>query len=236
MSSRTTPTQIQPVPGCPLTVQIYRIEASPFWQFRFFVQGRYVRKSTRVTNKAKAIQKAKEFYQDIILKEKQDIAVHPTTFWSVAKMFLEWQKLQVKLGRIVERGHQEDIYKLKKDILPFFQSMDVSSITKATMEEYLNTLTQRNLSKSTLNKHISVIRKILGFAVDRNIIKSAPGYPRIGVENNPRPYFDTNSWFKLSRAAQRYASIGRVDDYVLKGKESRTVFPRCSRGRVDGIT
>jgi len=221
MPSRTTPTHVQPVRGCPTTVKIYRIEASPFWQFRFFVQGKYIRKSTEVTNKTEAIQKAKEFYRDIIVKEKQDIAVHPTTFFAVAKQFLDWQALQIKIGRITSRSHQEDIYKLKSDVLPFFQSMDVATITKATIEEYLNTLTPRELSKSTLNKHVCLIRKILAFAVDRGIIKAAPACPPIGVEDNPRPYFTRQESNLLCRAAHRYAETEHVADYVLKGKPIR---------------
>ncbi len=99
--------------------------------------------------------------------------------------------------------------------------MDVSTITKATIEEYLNTLTLRNLSKSTLNKHIFLVRKILTYAVDRGIIKAAPGFPRIGVEDNPRPYFTRQDSNLLCRAAHRYAATGYVADYVLKGKPIR---------------
>jgi len=130
MPSRTTPTHIQPVPGCPPTVQIYRIEASRFWQFRYFVQGRYVRKSTQLTNKSEALRKAKDLYRDIIVKERQDVSVHPTTFYAVAKQFLDSQALQIEVGNITSRSHQEDIYKLKSDVLPFFQSMDVSTLSK----------------------------------------------------------------------------------------------------------
>ena len=47
MPSRTTPTKSHSVPSLPQTARIYRIDASRFWQFRFFVEGKYVRKSTQ---------------------------------------------------------------------------------------------------------------------------------------------------------------------------------------------
>ena len=46
MPSRTTPTESYRVPSLPPTVRIYRIEASRFWQIRFYVEGKYVSKST----------------------------------------------------------------------------------------------------------------------------------------------------------------------------------------------
>lgn len=221
MTSRTTPAHLQPVPGCPPTVQIYRIPASRCWQFRFFVQGRYVRKSTHCAARDEARQRARDLYADILLKERLDVSVHPTSFHAVTQQFVEWQQLQVNLGRIVPRSHQEDLYKLKQDILPFFQAMDVASITKATLEEYLGTIADRKLSKSTLNKHISAIRKILRFAADRNILKKTPTFPRIGVDNHPRPYFDFPSYRKLCAAAKGYAAQSHVADYKLDGKSVR---------------
>ena len=221
MSSRTTPTQLQTVPGCPSTVQIYQIPASQNWQFRFFIQGRYVCRTTRCSARDEARQRAKDFYGDILLKEKLDLSIHPTSFHAVAKQFVEWQQLQVNLGRIVPRTHREDLYKLKQDVLPFFQTMDVGTINKAKIEEYLSIIAGRRLSKSTLNKHLSVIRKILRFAADRNIIKLTPSFPSIGVDNNVRPYFDLPSYQKLCRAAKVYAARVHVADYKLNGKSVR---------------
>jgi hypothetical protein len=221
MASRTTPTEFQNVPGLPRTAQIYRIAASPFWQFRFFVDGRYLRKSTKEADKRRALAVAKEEYRDVLLKQSQDVAVHPTKFGAVAKQFVQWQKSRVGLGLIQERTHKEDSLKLQKDVLPFSQSMDVSSITKSKIEEYLASLSQRKLSKSTLNKHILVVRKVLKFAGDEGILRALPRFPPIQSENKARPYFDRESYEKLWKTAVKYSESHHIADYKLNGKSIR---------------
>jgi hypothetical protein len=57
------------------------------------------------------------------------------------------------------RNQYEDQKKLNKDILPYFRTIDVSQITKQTINEYLGSLNDRRLTKSTRNKHVGVIRK-----------------------------------------------------------------------------
>ena len=73
------------------------------------------------------------------------------------------------MGDIDQRNQNEDQKKLDKDVLPFFRTMDVSAITKQTINEYLGSLADRKLSKSTRNKHVSVIRKVLKHASDSGI-------------------------------------------------------------------
>lgn len=221
MPSRTTPTEIYRDRSLPPTASIYRMEASRFWQFRYFIDGEYVRKSTRETEKARALEKAKEFFRDTLLKQSLNVAIHPTTFSAVSKRFLDRQKTKVEAGRISERTHRGDVYLLQSDILPFFQTKEVSSISKSTVEDYLASLAKRHLSKSTLNKHINVIRKILNFALDDSIIKSAPRLPSIGVDNNARAYFDLESYQKLSKTARDYANRNHVADCMIKGRVVR---------------
>lgn len=44
MASRTTPFDVQTVPGYPESLQLYCIPASSFWQIRMLVDRKYVRK------------------------------------------------------------------------------------------------------------------------------------------------------------------------------------------------
>ena len=63
MKSRTTPYDIQLIPRYPDELQIYRIPASSHWQCRYFVDKKYLRKSTKTDDKAEAIMFAKELYE-----------------------------------------------------------------------------------------------------------------------------------------------------------------------------
>jgi hypothetical protein len=193
------------VPRYPDALQIYRILASSFWQVRYFIDGKYIRKSTGTDDKAVAITFAKQLFDSVRLAEKLDQQKHPHTFSAAARKFLQHQGSLVKVGDIDFRNQNEDQKKLDKDVLPFFGTMDVSAITKQTINEYLASLADRILSKSTRNKHVGVIRKVLKYASDAGILKSLPMFPAIGQDANPRAWFDRNEYRKLRQAAQSYA-------------------------------
>jgi len=99
--------------------------------------------------------------------------------------------------------------------------MDVSAITKQTINEYLASLADRKLSKSTRNKHVGVIRKVFKYCSDAGILKSLPTFPSIGQDANPRAWFDRNEYRKLRQTAQSYAKQGYVGHAYVKGKSVR---------------
>lgn len=221
MKSRATPYDIQSVPRYPEALQIYRIPASSYWQSRYFVDGKYIRKSTRTEDKADAIKFAKNLFDSIQLADRLDERKHPHTFSAAARRFLEQQASQIAVGDIDPRNRIEDQKKLKKDILPYFQQMDVSKITKQTVNDYLASLNERHLTKSTRNKHISVIRKVLKNACDSGILKSLPVFPTIGQNASPRGCFDRNEYKILRDTAKKYSKRKYVAHEIIKGKSVR---------------
>jgi Phage integrase SAM-like domain len=146
---------------------------------------------------------------------------HPHTFASAARRFLEHQASQITAGDIDARNQYEDRKKLNKDILPYFRTMDVSQITKQTINEYLASLNNRHLSKSTRNKHIGVIRKVLTQACDVGILKTLPIFPKIGQNANPRACFDRNEYKLLRDTAKKYAEEKYVAHAFVKGQSVR---------------
>ena len=88
MKSRTTPYDIQSIPRYPDGLQIYRIPASSHWQCRYFVDKKYIRKSTKTDDKAEAITFAKELYDSVRLSDRLDQQKHPHTFAAAARKFL----------------------------------------------------------------------------------------------------------------------------------------------------
>ena len=203
MPSRTTPYQIQSVPRYPEALQIYRIPASSFWQVRYFVDGKYIRRSTGTEDKAEAITKAKELFDTVRLADRLDQQKHPHTFSAAARRFLKHQASLVTVGDLDKRNQYEGKKKLDKDVLPYFGTMNVSQITKQTINEYLVSLSDRHLSKSTRNKHVGMIRKVLKYSVDFGFLKSLPTFPAIGQDAKPRSWFDRNEYRKLRQTAPR---------------------------------
>ena len=221
MKSRTTPYDIQSIPRYPDGLQIYRIPASSHWQCRYFVDKKYIRKSTKTDDKADAIRFAKELYDSVRLSDRLDQQKHPHTFAAAARRFLEYQASQIAAGDIDARNQYEDRRKLNKDVLPFFQTMDVGKITKQTINEYLGSLNDRHLSKSTRNKHVGIIRKVLKHASDSSILKALPAFPTIGQNANPRGFFDSREYRTLRDTAKRYAEEKYVAHAFVKGRSVR---------------
>jgi hypothetical protein len=214
MSSRTAPYDIQPVPGYPRALQIYRIPASRFWQVRFFVDRKYIRKSTKCEEKRDAIEFAKHFYDTIRIIQRSDESVHTDTFHACTQHMLKRQEAMIARGELSDRTNIEDRKKLDKDILPYFGTMGVAAITTEKLEDYINELSrERELSASTLSKHLVVIRKVLNEARKRQFIKALPPLPTIRRKDNPRPWFEFEEYEKLLNTARRLAG----EDIKVRG-------------------
>jgi hypothetical protein len=56
------------VRGYPSKLKIYRINGSRFWQARCFMQGKMYVRSTRTADKREAIEAAKKFYEELIVR------------------------------------------------------------------------------------------------------------------------------------------------------------------------
>ena len=125
MKIRTTPYQIESVPKFPEALQIYRIPASSFWQVRYFVDGKYIRRSTGTNDKADAITFAKQLFDSVRLADKLDQAKHPHTFAATSRKFIKHQESLVAVGDIDERNQYEDEKKLDKDVLPYFRALKI---------------------------------------------------------------------------------------------------------------
>lgn len=215
MKGRTTPTDMDSVSGYPKSLQIYRIPASRFWQVRFFVERKYVRKTTSCENKRDAIDFAKNLYDTILIAQRLNTGVHTDTFSACAKQLIKRQASLINREERSKRINSEDNKKLNKDILPFFGTTGVSKITSDMIEDYIEDLTsKRKLSPSTLSKHLVVVRKVLNEARKKDFIKSLPIFPTIQRKDNPRSYFTNEEYKKLRVTAKKLVGDGIKVRYV----------------------
>ena len=199
----------------PNALKIYRIDASPCWQVRLYVEGRLKRKSTGHTDRRKAIEFAKNFYDSIRIAQRLDFNIHADTFHACARHLLKRQEALIARGERDGRINKEDEKKLKKDILPFFDTKAVASITPADIQDYIDQLTTgRRLSHSTISKHIVLISKVLKEAQRRGLIKTLPLLPTVSRKDNPRSWFNELDYVKLCFTARRLASESIKVRYV----------------------
>ena len=201
------PYDIEPVKGYPDTLQIYRTDASRFYQVRFFINGKYKIKTTRCTDRKQAIEFAKNFFHEILTRNRSDDELHTHSFGKCAMFVIEHNQSLISRGERDARLLTENEKKLRRDILPYFKNTNVSDITTSVIEEYVDQLVRdRGLSPSTLSKHVGVIRGVLKEAKKRNFLKTLPIFPTIKVKDNPRPFFDVKEYRKLRDTARRLGS------------------------------
>lgn len=138
---RTVPLQetICCVDGYPNKLKIFQIPASKFWWVRYYSQNKVFKKSTKTTNKSDALSFAKKFYEQILLSEWNLLPVKTTaTFEQVALLLIDEQEHLIKRGERSQRLNINDRQKLKKDLLPYFGTRDIKTITYRDVNTYLN--------------------------------------------------------------------------------------------------
>ena len=215
---RTVPLQetISCVDGYPNKLKIFQIPASQFWQCRYYSQNKVFKKSTKTTNKSEAIAFAKKFYEQILLSEWNLLPVKTTaTFEQVALLLIDEQEHLIKRGERSERLNINDRQKLKKDLLPYFGTRDIKTITYRDVNNYLNKVaTDRGISPTTLKSHLNLIHKILAVAEREGIIDRTPRLPSVKRNETNRTWFNEEDYNRLVKVARNAAQKRKVVRYI----------------------
>ena len=74
---RTVPiaSSLTSVPQYLKKLTIYHLAASPYWWVRYYADGKIAKRSTKTDNKAEALKFAKVFYEELIIKRRQGLAL-----------------------------------------------------------------------------------------------------------------------------------------------------------------
>ena len=119
------------IDGYPRKLVLYQMEASPYWQVRYFEDGRIIRRSTRTTDRQDAIKRAKEIFADVVINRVNGRVVTRLRgrFDTVAQELMELQKVRVLRGEVTAATQENDHNRLRRDILPFFAALTLRQWT-----------------------------------------------------------------------------------------------------------
>jgi integrase len=134
-----------------------------WWEY-FFINGIRHQHSTGTSNRRLAETVAVKLRQDAKLRKHRLVETDPDiTVGQVATAFMAGAgPSEYHIGRI-------------EVFLPFFGDRPVSDITKSVVHEYrLRRHRERNVKDATVNRDVSVLRHILYWAVDEQLIPSNP--------------------------------------------------------------
>ena len=176
-----------------------------------------VKKSTKTTRKNEAIQFAKKFYEDILLRERNLLPITKSpTFRKVSDLLLEEQQALIDRGERNAKLNVNDEQKLRKDLLPFFEDFHVRDITYKHINDYVTTLAKRKLKPATIKVHLNLIHKILVLASREGLLDRLPVMPKVKTVDSPRGWFSHDEYELLKKEAAKIAFDKKETHLVRK--------------------
>ena len=156
--SRANPIRdtIEPVPGMPKHVVIYRIPASSVWWTRCYTADkRYLVRSTKTDNKREAHRFARQLFTDSLTKAVSTGNLNPKTIRAVAMSLLAQEKASAK-----ESLYTKDRNMVENTILPHFGNRFLGDITHQDLNDFLATLRAKSLSPATKKHYMGLLGKV----------------------------------------------------------------------------
>jgi len=230
------------IPNYPTKLVIYQLAASPYWWVRYYHHKRILRKSTKETDKRKAVEFAKRFFEEILTGNQASLTAQQrniSRFSDSAYAMLEAQRQRLERGEITRITQDNDAWRLKKHILPHFGSCLIAEVDYFAVEKFLATLTKEKLSSATLTAYIGLVRKVLSYAQLRGVITALPRLPKVKREDEPRGWFKLDEYRCLVQEARDMAGaeyeVRRVE--VKEGGETRAhlVTVKASGKKKQGV-
>jgi site-specific recombinase XerC len=199
MSRRSNPIpgSIESVPGYP-RVKLYKIPASGFFQTRALIDNQRITRTTGTAIKSHAIKKAKEFYDELLLKKRQNLPLtEGVQFEKTFRAMVEVDRTRIASGARKQSLVDDALYIFEKDLLPFFRHDNLKNINFARIQEYVVHLQKRNVGAATIRNHFIHLRKCLKYALRLELLDKLPAFPTVTVTDNPRTSFDQNEYEHL---------------------------------------
>ena len=198
--------------GYPDKLVIFRLPASSYWWVRYWTQNKMVKKSTKTPRKNEALQFAKKFYEDILLRERNLLPVTKSpTFEKVSALLIEEQQALIDRGERNAKLNVNDEQKLRTDLLPFFKGFHVRDITFKHINDYVAKLVGRKLKPATIKVHLNLIHKILVLASREGLLDRLPVMPKVKSVDSPRGWFNEEEYEELKNTA---ADIGFAKEKI----------------------
>ena len=204
------PATITAVHGYTSKLAVYKITASKYWQVRCWVAGRTHKRSTKTTSLPIAQRFARWFYEDLLVKQlaPQAAAVivsatakQQLTFGAIAAQVYANEQARMERGEFGAGSLRMFRNRLDAKVLPYFGSMDPSTITYQMLQEFAQELSKKH-STTTVSHYLIIVRKVLVHAVRIGAIEQTPDIPKIKIRTASRGAFTPTEYWQLLRAAR----------------------------------
>ena len=190
------------------TLTIYKMEKSPYFYVRLFEEGKVLRKSTKCIERKDAIDFAKKFFVEVKSKQlnKEPLTVR-SGFEVCALGLMKENRARLARGELSQKKIDNDEYRLKKDLLPFFKKVEIREVNYQLINDYIAHLnrnqSERNLSSNSIKVHLSHLKTIMKYAQQMGVLQTLPAFPKIKTVDKPRSWFSSAEYSKLHNTARK---------------------------------
>jgi len=199
---------VTPIANYPTKLRIFKTNASRYWQVRCFLKGRTYTQSLKTTNKKAAISQAKHFFHiktaELYGEHIRDRGERESKFADFVQAALAFQQGRVKRGELTASSLAILRNRLHKHILPFFGEMPVDKIGYQQVSQYIQRLSDGNMTTVTIQQHMVAVRKVLHYAVSVGKLTSVPKFPAVKVSSKPRGHFSVTEYRSLVQLARQH--------------------------------
>ena len=174
---RTLPTQasVTPIANYPSKLRIFLTNASRYWQVRCYLKRKTYTQSLRTTNKQAAISLAKQFFHIKTAELFADkIEVRPdkkVKFADLVPAVGVALQARVKRGEFAAANIPIFLNRMHNSILPYFGDMSMEQINYRHLSDFMEQMSNRNLTATTVHQHMVAIKKIFAYAHGNSIIQ-----------------------------------------------------------------
>ena len=214
--SRSTPitSSIQTISGYPKKLVVYLTLSSKYYWVRVYFQGKYFTKSTKTTNLVESKKFGIKFYEQVLLNSViTKTSDTNKSFTVVGRNYLESIK-PTSLPTV----YRSDKSRFEYELSPFFNEQDISTITNSQISRFLNKLSEKTRSLSTLKHYIVVLRKILKFGLSNDLIDKLPVFPKLSNKTRTtqkRDYLTDEEYESIVRMSELCSN----ENLVVRGVE-----------------
>jgi len=199
---------MESIPRMPEKLVIFKVECSRYWWARVYMYGRYFVKSTKTEVRKEAQAFAKQLYEDAL----QNKGVNPRAktktrlFAGLALALLDIEKTTAKKSL-----YQNDKGKIENFLIPHFGEKLISDIEYSDLVVMMEELKKKGLSPATKKQYLSLVSKVFKYAVQENVIKFIPPFPKLSERlktKEKRDYLTNGEYTKLNNAVLRLEKAG----------------------------
>jgi hypothetical protein len=125
----------------------------------------------------------------------------------IAEEMLVLEQIKVTRGEFAMHSYSMLVSRLNKHVYHYFAGIDIQLIDHKKICDFCNYLMSLNLSSITISQYMIALRKVLLFALSKELILKVPNFPKLKISSNPRGGFSIQEYYLLLRKSKELSKL-----------------------------